>query len=125
MAVAGRFRAHPDVGRSPVLVTDREHDLGVSRLERAGTAHVPWCAVRGCAARFGCWFTLNGSHRLGSVWIAKRRFLNQLRGGSGRAYSKRTISSGTCGGGARTPSRSGYGASGVVLGRGLSQSFGV
>src|SRR4051795_12586546 len=41
MAVAGCFRAHPDVGRSPALVTDREQDLGVSRLERAGTAHVP------------------------------------------------------------------------------------
>src|SRR3954451_16592880 len=53
MAVASRFRADADVGRSPVLVTDREHDLGVSRLERAGTAHVPGCAVRNRGARFG------------------------------------------------------------------------
>src|SRR3954469_21866452 len=52
-AVASRFRAHADVGRSPVIITDREQDLGVSRLERAGTAHVPGCAVRNRGARFG------------------------------------------------------------------------
>src|SRR4051794_38394908 len=52
-AVAGRFRADADVGRSPVLVTDREHDLGISRLERAASAHVPGCAVRNRGARFG------------------------------------------------------------------------
>src|SRR3954454_1455623 len=40
-AVASRLRADADVGRSPVVVTDREHDLRISRLERAGTAHVP------------------------------------------------------------------------------------
>src|SRR4051794_39754717 len=26
---------------------------GVSRLERAASAHLPWCAVRNCIARFG------------------------------------------------------------------------
>src|SRR3954454_6355878 len=62
-AVAGRFRAHADVGRSPVLVTDREHDLGVSRLERAGTAHVPGCAVRNRGARFG---------PAGLIWMVHR-----------------------------------------------------
>src|SRR3954452_3647462 len=53
MAVASCFRAHADVGRSPVVVTDREHDLRVSGLERAGTAHVPGCAVREHGARVG------------------------------------------------------------------------
>src|SRR3954463_14229461 len=53
VAVASRFRADADVGRSPVLVPDREQDLGVSRLERAGTAHGPGCAVRNRGARFG------------------------------------------------------------------------
>src|SRR4051812_39016558 len=52
-AVASRFRAHAEVGRSPVIITDREQDLGVSRLERAASAHAAWCAVRNRGARFG------------------------------------------------------------------------
>src|SRR4051794_6816272 len=64
MAVASRFRADADVGRSPVLVTDREQDLGVSRLERAASAHVPGCAVRGRAARFGPAGSFRMVHRL-------------------------------------------------------------
>src|SRR3954462_807691 len=53
IAVASCFRADADVGRSPVLVTDRQQDLGVSRLERAASAHVPGCAVRNRGAMFG------------------------------------------------------------------------
>src|SRR5215218_3651456 len=63
-AVASRFRAHADVSRSPVIITDREQDLGVSRLERAASAHVPWCAVRNRGARFGSAGSIGMVHML-------------------------------------------------------------